>query len=167
MHVHARTYTPTVNLGEGNLEGKWRGVGSNRRLDNSPELMFCALWLISLRCLIWILRYVNKEKCILLADMQHLQPHISLYRAVIFLSCGGDILRKVESMMMILYSAYLASFSTPYSGEITMLFCSYINDTLNNNFETNCGPFCPYIDNLRQSLAIGDCTTWGWCRIHI
>ena len=73
--------------------------------------------------------------------MKHSQPHIILYRAVIFLSCGGDMLCNIESLMMMFSSDYFSSFSTPSSGGINMILCSSLTDTWNNNFETNCGPF--------------------------
>ena len=49
------------------------------------------------------------------------------------------MLHKVESMMIILSSAYIASFGTPYGGVIYMLLFSSLIDTCNNNFGTNCG----------------------------
>ena len=140
---------------------------SNRQLDNSPDLMFCALWLLSLRCLRLRSLRVKKDECILLADMQYSQPHTTLYRAVVLLICGDNMLRKVESMMMMLSSVSLASFSPPSSGGLTMLLYSSLTDTFNNNFGTNCGPACPYIYNVIQSLSIGYRTTWGWCRIYL
>ena len=48
------------------------------------------------------------------ADMKNSQPHKSFYWEVVFLSWGGIILRKVESIMMLLLSESLASLS-PYS----------------------------------------------------
>ena len=69
--------------------------------------------------------------------------------------------------MMMLYYASLDSFRPPSSGELIMLLCSSLFDTCNKNFGTNFGPACPYIDNLGQELAIGDCTTLGWCIIHL
>ena len=90
--------------------------------------------------------------------MQHSQPHISLYRAVIFLSCGGNMLHKVESLMAMLSSASLSTVSPPYLDVLTMILCSSMTDTCNNNFGTNCGPAGPYIDDPRQSLDIGDHT---------
>ena len=93
--------------------------------------------------------------------MQHSQPHITLYQAVTLLSWGGNMLRKVESIMMMLSSASIASFSSPYSVGITILCYSSLTDTCNENFGTNCYPADLSIDNLRQSLAFGDYTTWG------
>ena len=51
------------------------------------------------------------------------------------------MLCKVESLMMILPSAYLASFSTPSSGIITIILCSSLTDTFNNKFRTNYGSY--------------------------
>ena len=74
-----------------------------------------------------------------LEDMQNSQQHITFYREVIFLGWGGNMLRKVESMMIILSSVSFSSFSTPYYGVITMiLFCS-VTYTCNKNFGNNCG----------------------------
>ena len=64
------------------------------------------------------------------------------------------MLRKVESLMIMLSSTYLASFSPPSSGGLNMLVCSSMTYTCNNNIVTNCGPACPSIDNLIESLAI-------------
>ena len=72
--------------------------------------------------------------------MKHSQPHITLYRVFVFFSWGGNMLRKVESQMMILSYAYLASFSPPSPGVLAMILCSSLTGTYNNNFETNCGP---------------------------
>ena len=72
--------------------------------------------------------------------MQHSQPHIIFYWSVIFLSWGGNILRNVESRMMMLSYASLASISPPYFGGLAMLLCSYQTDNLNNILGTNCGP---------------------------
>ena len=62
--------------------------------------------------------------------------------------------------------AYLSSSSPPSSGGIIILLCSYLNETYNKNFGNNCCTAYPSIDNLRQSVAIGYCRTWVWCRIH-
>ena len=136
-------------------------------LDNSTDLLFCELLLLYLRCLRWKSRRVNKDKCILLSDIQHSQPHISVYWAVIFLSCSGNIWREIESLMIMLSSAYLDWVVPSYSGGIIMLLCSSLTDTFNNKFVTNCGTSWPSIFNLRQSLSIGDWKTWGCRRIHL
>ena len=70
----------------------------------------------------------------LLADMQHSQPHMHLSQEVIFLSWGGIILYKVESLIMILLSLWLASLSSSYSGRITRLLWSYHTYVWNKNF---------------------------------
>ena len=36
--------------------------GSYKRLDNSPDLLFCALWILSLRCFVWQSHHVIKEE---------------------------------------------------------------------------------------------------------
>ena len=46
------------------------------------------------------------------------------------------MLREVESLMMILFSASIASFSHPYYSGLKMLLCSYKQETFNNNFGT-------------------------------
>ena len=61
---------------------------------------------------------------------------------------GGNILRNVESMMLMLFTAYIAYFSPPSSGIIIILLCSSLADTFNKNFGTNCGHAWLYIDNL-------------------
>ena len=72
--------------------------------------------------------------------MQHLQLYTTLYKTVLVLSWGGNMLRKVESLMVMLSSAYLATSGTPYAGELTMLLCSFLTGTCNKNFGNNCGP---------------------------
>ena len=109
----------------------------------------------------WRSFHVNKGECIFLVDMQHSQPYLSLYRAFFFLGCGGNLLRKFESLVMMLSSAYLASFSPPSLVVLAIILCISLTDTYNNNFGTNHGPACPYIYDLRQSLAIGYRKTWG------
>ena len=87
------------------------------------------------------------------------EPHIFFYPEVIFLSCGGNFLRKVGSLIMMLSSVYISFFGPPYSGGLTILLFIFLPGNFTNNFGTNCGPACPYIHNLRQSLAIGDCVS--------
>ena len=129
--------------------------------------MFYALWLLYLRCLIWLSRHSNKDKWILLAYIQHSQPHITLYWAVIILSCGGNMLRKVESLITIIYSTSLAYLSPHSSGVLTIILCISLTNTCNKNFGTKCGYAGPSIDNLRHSLAIGDCTIRRCCIIQL
>ena len=90
--------------------------------------------------------------------MQHSQTHITLYWSIILLSWGGN---------MMLYSASLASFVTPYYGVNTMILCSSLTSNSNNNFGTNGDSAWPYIDNLRQSLAIGNRTTWTFWEMQL
>ena len=47
------------------------------------------------------LQYRNDE-CILLSEIQHSQPHMTLYCADIFLNCGGNSERNVESLIITL-----------------------------------------------------------------
>ena len=63
--------------------------------------------------------------------MQHSQPHITLYWPVIFFSWGGKMLRKVESLMMVLLSTYIDTLSTTSDGGLTMLLCSYLTYAYN------------------------------------
>ena len=128
--------------------------------------MFCSLWLLSLIFLRWWPRHVNKDECILLVDIQHSQPHISLYWKFIFLSCDGNMLCKFESLIMMLSFACLASSSLLYSGGIKILLCISLTNTFNKNFRTNCGPACTYIYKLMSLLAIEDRTTWECRRIY-
>ena len=78
----------------------------------------------------------------LLADMQNSQPHMKLYWELIFLSCYGRILNKIESLMIILLSASLDFFSPHYSGWIEILLGSSCTKTCYNNFGINL--FCSY-----------------------
>ena len=75
----------------------------------------------------------------ILSDMQHSQPHITLYQETIFFSWGVKMLRKAESLMMILLYASLASLSTPSFGGLTMLLHSSLNNTYNDNVRANGG----------------------------
>ena len=77
------------------------------------------------------------------------------------------MLREVESLMMMLSPASLASFSTLSDGRLTMLLCSSLTDNHNNSFGTNCGSASPSINNLIQSLSVGYCTTLGCCIIQL
>ena len=71
--------------------------------------------------------------------MQNSQPHMTLYRAELFLVWGGRIDHSAESLMMILLSASLASLSPTYSGGLTVLLLSSQTDIFSKNFGTNCG----------------------------
>ena len=108
----------------------------------------------------------SNEGCILLADIQHSQPNMTLYCADCF-SWGGNSEHNVESMIMILFSAYLASLSSTSTGSLTrLLWCSQI-DTCSNNFGTGCDIVWPLMFPFRQSLKIGDCATCGWWIIQL
>ena len=111
---------------------------SNKLLAISPDLLFCALQLLSFNFFKKHSRHDNNYECMLLADMQHSHPHITMYWEVTFFSWGGRILRKVVSMMIILLSLSLASFSTPSSGVLTIILWSSRAETYNNHFGINC-----------------------------
>ena len=70
---------------------------------------------------------------------------MTLYRSDIFLSWGGIIDQSVETLIMILLSASLASLFPPYFGEFAVILRSYWTDTCSNNFGTNCGSEGPQI----------------------
>ena len=63
----------------------------------------------------------NNEKCMLLEYIQHSHPHINCYWEVMFLSWDDRIFCKVDSLMIILLSSSLASFSPHSSGGITLI----------------------------------------------
>ena len=69
--------------------------------------------------------------------MQHSLPHMNVYRDGFFLSWGGRILSKVESVMVILLSVSLAYFVLPSSVRINIRLCSSLAETLNNNSGPN------------------------------
>ena len=70
--------------------------------------------------------------------MQHSQTHITLYQEVIFFSWGGKMLRNVESLIMVILSAHIASsITTTYVGLNMLLYIS-LTDTCNKTFVTNC-----------------------------
>ena len=113
----------------------------------------------------WWYYHDSKYICIILADMKQSQPQITLYHADIFLGWCGKILRSIESLMMILLSASLASLIPLPSDGITIILWSYCTYTYDKTVGTKCVSELPLIETLRQSFAIGDCTTWGCCRI--
>ena len=69
--------------------------------------------------------------------------------------------------MMILFSASLSSLIPDSYGGITILFWSSLTNTFNNNFLTNFVSEWLPIENLRQSLAVGDWKTCVCCRIQL
>ena len=96
---------------------------SNKQLVISPDLLFFALQL-------WYLSFFQKRscddnnyECMLLAYMKRSHPHITLYQEVIFFSWVGIILRNFASLVIILFSLYLASFGPPSPGGLTMILC--------------------------------------------
>ena len=50
---------------------------------------------------------------------------------------------------------------------LTRPLCSSLTDTWSKNLGTSWGSVWSYNTTLRQSLKIGDWTTWGWCVIHV
>ena len=87
----------------------------------SPDPLFYTFYICSLSYIGYRYRHDNKDERILLVDMKHSQPHMTLYRAYIFLSWCGRIDRSLESLMMILLSTYLDSLSPPYYGGLTII----------------------------------------------
>ena len=57
-----------------------------------------------------------------MSDMQYSQPHMTLYRADIFLSGGGRFYRSVEALILILFYASLASLIPPSYGGIAIYY---------------------------------------------
>ena len=55
------------------------------------------------------------------SDMQHSQPHMTLYRVDIFLSWGGIIYRSAESLIMILFYASIVSLIPPSSWGVAIM----------------------------------------------
>ena len=152
---HSHIYSRTINVSD--MQFHCILYVSYKQLDNSLELLFFALWLLSLRCFIWRSRNANKEECKLFAAMQHSQPNMTLYQEVILLTWGGNMFLKDVSLIIILPYLYLAYLSHPYSIRLTMLLCRSLTDTCNKKIGTNCGIVWPSMVILRQSLDIG-----GW-----
>ena len=71
-----------------------------------------------------------------------------------FFNCGGNSEHNVESLIMILFSASLASLSPPFSLSLTGLLWSPLKDTCSNNFGTSCGSVWPSIINLQTIIDI-------------
>ena len=63
----------------------------------------------------------SNNDCIFLAEMQHSQPHMTLYCSDIRFNYSGNNVRNVESMIMILFSSSLASLRPPSFGAPTRL----------------------------------------------
>ena len=112
-------------------------------------------------------RHDSNEECILLADIKHSQPHITLYLDDVFLNWGGNNKRNFKSLIMILLSASLASLIPPSSGTLTRLLWIYRTYNWSNNFGTTCGLVGKSMFIFRQSLKIGGYTTCGWCVIQL
>ena len=81
-------------------------------------------------------------------DIQHSQTHMTLYLGNIF-NWGGNSEHSVESRIMILFYASLASLIPPY------------------NFGTSCGSVWPSMFTFIQPLKTGDYTTCGWWIIQL
>ena len=78
-------------------------------------------------------RHASNVECIIFEDIQNSQPHISLYRADNFFGRGGNSERNVESLIMILLSTFLDSFSPPSFVALKILLWSSLIDTCNKN----------------------------------
>ena len=106
-------------------------------MDVSMDLLFCTLQLLSLSSFKKFSRHDNNYECIILAYMQHSQPHMILYCEVIFLNWGWRIFFNFESLMMILLSSSLDYLIPPSSGLLSIILCSSCTDTFNYNFDIN------------------------------
>ena len=83
-----------------------------------------------------------------------------------FFYWGGNNERNVESLIMILFSAYLDSLSPPSTRSLTRLLWSSWTYIFSNIFGTSYGLLWPSMFTFRQSLKIGDHTTCGLCMIQ-
>ena len=83
-------------------------------------------------------RHDSNEECINFKNIKHLQPHMTLYCADIFFSWGGNSERNVKSLIMILFSAFIASLSPPYTESPTRMLWSSQMDTCSYFFGTIC-----------------------------
>ena len=92
------------------------------------------------------------DECILLAEMQHLQPHIALYREDIYFNWGDNSELNVESLKIILSYSSLASLRLPSLGSLTRLLCSSLMETWSNKCGTSWGSVRSSNITLRQSL---------------
>ena len=110
---------------------------SNCWLYISLDLLFFALNIWSIIFFKKCSRHDNNDECIIFADMQHWQVHINLHWEVVFLIWCYRMLCKVESLMMILLSAYLSSLITTYYGVLNILLFSSLTEAFNNNFGDN------------------------------
>ena len=82
---------------------------------------FC---LLSLSFFKYLSRHDSNDECIILAKMQHLNPHMIFKRADICFNWGGNSERKLESLIIILPSSSLASLRPLSFGSLTrLLFC--------------------------------------------
>ena len=84
---------------------------------------------------------MRKTEVLVKYQVVFLKPIIMQYdlMVVIFFSWGGKMLRKFESLMIMLLSASIASLIPPSSGGLNMLLYRYLTNTFNNNFGNNCG----------------------------
>ena len=69
----------------------------------------------------YLSRQDSNYECIILAYMQHSQPHMTLYCAGICFNWGENSEHNVESLIIILSSSSLASLRTPSLGSLTRL----------------------------------------------
>ena len=84
-----------------------------------------------------------------------------------FFNWGDNSERNVESLIIILFFAYIPSLIPPSTVSLTRLVWSSITDTCSKTFGTSCGSVGPSMFTFRQSLTIGYCTTCGWYIIQL
>ena len=116
----------------------------------SPNILFWTFWIWSLRFLKYLSHHDINEECILLADTQHSQAHMNFYCTEFLLSWGDNSELNVESMIMVLLYASLASFGQPFTGSLTGMLWSYRKDTCCKIFETIFVLVWPPMFNFRQ-----------------
>ena len=74
-----------------------------------------------LRVFKYLSRQDSNDVCIVLSEIQHSHPHMTLYRAEISFNCGGNNVCNVETLIMILFYSSLASFRPPSFGSLTRI----------------------------------------------
>ena len=98
----------------------------------------------------YLSRQDSNDECIILAEMQHSQPHMTFYCVEFVLNWDGNSERNVESLIIILSYSSLASLRPPSLGSLTGLFWSYLMNTWSNNFGTSWGSIWSSNITLRQ-----------------
>ena len=130
------------------------------------DLLFWSFWL-------WYLSFLNTYHAMIIMKyvyfwkIYNIHDHTWPCILLTFFGWGDSSELNVESLIMILFSAYLASLSPPFSGSLTSLLWSSHTDTWSNNFGKFCGMVWPSMFTLRRSLKISDCTTCRWCIIQL